>query len=633
MSCVDLGPFVALSAGADTTMMQAFRNSAKPLIFIVAISFFAWLVLDLSGLTGGTGLLTETSVGQINGRSVDTRVFQRAVAQATEERQRQSPEPLGIAGSAQIRDQVWEQFVQQTLLSEEYRRWGISVSSEEIAAVIRSQPLPQLMGEAQFQTDGKFDQAKYERWLASASGQQFVPLLEDQYRTQLLQAKLARHVVAPLYLSDTELWERFRDQKETVRLGLVTIDPSTAVSDASIQVTPTEIEEYYKSHQKDLEREATAWLSYITLDRRPIASDSAAALARANQVRAEIAGGAPFAEVARRESSDTVSGNKGGDLGTWGKGSFDADFEKAAWSLPLQTVSQPVLTRFGYHLLEITKRSADSASGRHILIPIEVVGDHRDQLDAKADSLEHLAAERLDPAALDTAARALGLPIQRSGAILKNRFSSLPPDAQVWAFQAKAGEHSPVVETPTSFLVARLDSLRPAGLPKLEAIRGELEQSVRVQRKNGEARKLAELVHQRAVQAGGSLENAAKSLNLPYAVIGPVARVGAPLNGGGAIGRAFSLQKAEISGPVEGRDGFYVMQGLEHTPADSAEFVKELPELRQRALDNMRQLHLRQYLAALRSQAKIVDQRDRIYKTAAQVEAEAPVSPLPTRNR
>jgi hypothetical protein len=45
--------------------MQAFRNAAKPLMVVVAITFFAWLVLDLSGVTGGTGLLTQTSVGEV----------------------------------------------------------------------------------------------------------------------------------------------------------------------------------------------------------------------------------------------------------------------------------------------------------------------------------------------------------------------------------------------------------------------------------------------------------------------------------------------------------------------------------------------------------------------------------------
>jgi len=69
------------------------------------------------------------------------------------------------------------------------------------------------------------------------------------------------------------------------------------------------------------------------------------------------------------------------------------------------------------------------------------------------------------------------------------------------------------------------------------------------------------------------------------------------------------------------------MQALARVPADSAEFVKEAPALRQRALDGMRQLQLRQYMTALRARADIVDNRDKIFKTAAQVEAETPVLP------
>jgi peptidyl-prolyl cis-trans isomerase D len=609
--------------------MQAFRNLAKPLIFVVTISFFAWLVLDLSGLSGGSGgLLTQTSVGKINGRSIDTRVFQQAVSQATEERQRQSSEPIGIAGAAQIRDQVWDQFVQEALLEQEYRKWGISATSDEIAAVIRNSPPQQLQSEPQFQTDGKFDQTKYERWLGSATGQQYVPALEQQYRTQLLQAKLARHLVAPLYMSDAELWERFKDQKEQVRIGLVTIEPSAAIPDSAVSVTPTEIEEYYNSHKKELEREATAWVSFITLDRRPDASDSAAALARARALRAEIAGGTSFAEVARRESSDTISGSRGGDLGTWARGQFDADFEKAASALKLNTVSEPSLSPFGYHLIEVTKRWPDSTSGRHILVPIEVTGAHRDHLDTRADSLELLAAEQLDPAALDTAARVLGLKVEQVGPVVKDRFSSLPPDVMVWAFQAQEGEVSPVVETPGLYLVARLDSVRAAGLPPLAGIHGEVEQLVRADRKKAAARKLGETVRTQAVATGGSLQKAAESAGLPFAVMGPFARVTAPFNGNGAIGTAFGLQLTQVSQPIEGGGGqVYVMQAVERIPADSAEFVKDLPTLRQRALDSMRQLQLRQYMTALRDRADIVDNRDQIFKTAAQVEAETPVLP------
>ncbi|MFL5402121.1 MAG: SurA N-terminal domain-containing protein, partial [Gemmatimonadales bacterium] len=113
-------------------MMQAFRNAAKPLMVVVAFTFFAWLVLDLSGITGGTGLLTRTSVGKINGRSIDARTYQSVVQQSIDARQRQSPGPMGLEDYQQVRDEVWDQIVQSSVLDAEYRRRGIQVSDDEI---------------------------------------------------------------------------------------------------------------------------------------------------------------------------------------------------------------------------------------------------------------------------------------------------------------------------------------------------------------------------------------------------------------------------------------------------------------------------------------------------------------------
>lgn len=606
-------------------MMQAFRNSAKPLIWIVALAFFAWLVLDLSGLSGGTGLLTATSVGKINGHSVDARRFQEAVSRLTEQRQRQSAEPLGLAELAQIRDQVWERFIQDQLLSAEYERYGIQVSPAEIAEAIRTAPPREFYELTDFQTEGKFDPAKYQAWLASTVGQTYIPLLEEEYRSQILQAKLARHLVAPLHVSEAELWQRFRDQDEQIRLGAVAV-PSSAIRDGAVSVTPSEVDEFFASHREDFRRETTIFLSYLTVDRRPIASDSAAALTRALALRGEIQAGAPFEEVARRESADTVSGNKGGDLGKWTRGEFDPRFDAAAFTVPLNRMSEPVLTSFGYHLIEITARSGDTATGRHILLPIEVTGDHRDQLDARADSLETLAADRLDPAALDTAARALGLPIAQTGPVVRNQPGNIVPDATVWAFQAEVGEHSPVIETPQAYFVFRVDSLWEEGVPPLGQIRDQVAARLLEQKKAAESRRLAQEVSHQAT-GGKSLEQAARDLGLEYRTLGPFSRLTAPQIGPTAVGLAFSLEPGAISDPVEGLNELHVFQVLEKTPADSTRFQLQRPQMREQVLQGQRQLFLSEYFAGLRSRARIVDQRDRFFRTSAQIEAEAAAQP------
>jgi peptidyl-prolyl cis-trans isomerase D len=613
-------------------MMQFFRSTAKPLVLVTAIAFFLWLVYDLSGLGTGGGLLTTTSVGKINGTSVDARQFQQAVQNNVDLRQRQSGAALTLDDVAQIRDEVWEQTVQDIIFRAEYEKHGIRVSAEEVAEAIRYAPPREFTQEPAFQTDGQFDVAKYQRWLAAPGGQEQIPFLEARYREQILQGKLLRRVVADVYISDAALWERYRDEKETVTVGALAIDPAVVVSNADAPVTPAEVDAYYREHREAFRREQAAFLSYVAIPRVTEASDSAAALARAVALKAEIEGGAPFDDVARRESADTVSGREGGALGEITRDRVDPAFAAAAMSLPLKRLSDPVLSSFGYHLIEVESRKADAFTARHILVPIEITGAHRDGLDDRADSLEQLAAERLESSALDTAASALTLDIRKAGPISKGGRVTTPtegvvPDAGVWAFQARPGEQSPVIEGPNAYFVFRLDSVQDEGIPALEAIRGEVTERVRNGKKRQAAAALAGRLAERA-KAGTPLPQlAAETAGATYQQLGPVARLTTGLPDAVLIGAAFSVDQGQIAGPVVTEDaGIYLFHGIERVPADSAAFVKDLATIRNQAQVAARQSRVRAYMTALREQAKVVDRRADLYRTSAQAEATAPVA-------
>ncbi len=599
--------------------MQAFRNAAKPLMVVVAFTFFAWLVVDLSGISGSTGLLTKTAVGKVNGRSIDARVYQTAVQQNIDARQRQAPGALGLEDYEQIRNDVWEQFVQSSVLDAEYRRRGITVNQDEIVEAMRTSPPPEFQQIPEFQTDSQFDLGKYQRWLTSSVAQQYLPALEAQYRDQIQRSKLLRVVTSDIYLSDAALWERYRDENETVKVGLTAIISRNVVPDSAVPVSDAEVAAYYKAHLDDFSRPATAYLSFVALPRQTTPADTAAAHARADSVRQEIVAGAPFAEVAQRESSDSGSAARGGDLGEWSRGTMDPAFDSAAFALPLNKVSQPVLSKFGYHLIEVTSRKGAKAKGRHILIPIEIAGTHRDQVDAQADSLEKLGAEKADPAALDTAARALKLPIGKSSPVQEGTKVQLGtfvvPDAGVWAFTAKPGHTSQVIETPIAFYVFRLDSLQPAGVPPLGQVRQAAAYQARAEKKVALGRKIAQ-EYQKRIDAGGSLGAVADSMKVPYKEFGPFSRINPPLTDPVVVGTAFGLKVGEHSGPIETKDGIYLLKALEHTKADSAAFVKDLDKYRAHMISLARQERVRSYLEALRQAAKVVDDRKKVLQSA-----------------
>ena len=603
-------------------MIQLFRSKLAKQITVV---FFAFLMVAFL-LTGVdySALGSSSAIGSINGETVDARTYESIVQQQTEAAQRQSPATLSLEDVQAVRDRVWEQMIQQRVLEAEYERYGIEATDEEVVELLRTSPPQQLATAPEFQTDGQFDLAKYQRWLTSPGSAPYVEALGAEMREQILRTKLLTLVTSDVYLSDAALWQQYRDRNEKVRIRLTAILPRTVVPDSAVRFTPAEVEAYFNEHRDEFKRNRTAYVSGIAVPRRVTAADSAAALERAGALKAEIASGAPFAEIAARESSDPVSAERGGDLGEWTRGQFDPAFDSVAFRIPLNTLSDPVLSSFGYHLIEVTSRRGDTAAARHILIPIEVSGENRDRLEARIDTLDRFAAGETDPAALDTVARMLGLPVSPALPIQEGSRAQLGrqvvPDVGVWAFQAREGEVGEVIETPDAFYLFRLDSLVDASEPTLAAVRPAVEDAVRDVKRRELARNVAAEFLKR-VNEGSTDEQAARALGLASQDFGPFSRVQPPLDNPELVGAAFGLQPGARSGIIDVEQGLYVIRSIERIPADSAAFATAVDEFRAAAVREARQARVRNYLAALREGAEIEDNRLRAMQRAQEQQA------------
>src|SRR5512146_436521 len=114
-------------------LRSGFAVKVAAFVFALLMLIFMLTSVDWGKLTTGT------SAGKVNGRAIDARVYQQQVQQATENRQRQSQQSLGLDDYQAIRDDVWDQFITAELLQSEYRRRGIRVSEQEIVEAIRDQ--------------------------------------------------------------------------------------------------------------------------------------------------------------------------------------------------------------------------------------------------------------------------------------------------------------------------------------------------------------------------------------------------------------------------------------------------------------------------------------------------------------
>jgi foldase protein PrsA len=115
--------------------------------------------------------------------------------------------------------------------------------------------------------------------------------------------------------------------------------------------------------------------------------------ATADDLRAQIEGGADFADLAEANSTDQASAVNGGELGCQPPGSYVPEFEEAIAAAEVDQVTEPVQTDFGFHLVLVTDRRA---------VPLEEVEDQiRAQLEGGEDPIDAFLQEAASEADID----------------------------------------------------------------------------------------------------------------------------------------------------------------------------------------------------------------------------------------
>lgn len=607
-------------------MLQQMRSSAKYIFFFLFFAFVVgFLLMDTSGLLGGPQLTASTPVAVVNGRDILYQDwFSRSQQQIQTEQQR-SGRALSQDETRQVEQAVLDQMILDILLQQEYERRGISVSDDEIREYARFVPPDWVRNDPSMQTEGQFDPAKYQRLLASplARQQGLLAGLESYYRTEIPRQKLMEQVVSGLYVTDAELWRSYQDRHDSAQVSFVAFRPPMDLKPDS-SITDAALRRYFQEHQEQFDRQPRAVLSVVSLPRVITAADSAASRQRAASVRAEIAGGANFEEVARRESADSISAARGGDLGWNRRGTFVAPFDSAVFALPVGQLSQPVETQFGFHIIRVDARNADSARVHHILVPLQQSDSSSVAVDRRADELARLAAGATEPQKFDSAAKALGLTIERvdalegEPAILNGR---IVPSVSAWAFSgARPGETSDLFDAEDGYYLARLDTLVPGGA-NFNAVKDDIRMRLTWERALDSLVPRAEQFA--AAAAASTLENAAQSQKLEVQQTPRFTRASFVPGLGQlseAVGAAFGLPIGQVSAPIRTADGIYVMRVDSRSAASRQAFEAQKATQRQQQLAQLRQTRIQLFLQDLRKSAKVDDRRSAINAMARRAE-------------
>ncbi len=602
-------------------MMQLIRSKAgKVIVLPIIVAFVLWMVFELGMDVMGGGTNRPGELGSVNGLTITAEAYNQrynALYQQAQARGQVTPEL-----SRRLQDEAWEQLVAESLLRQELQRRDIRVTDREIVWAARNLPHPELMQQEIFLTNGIFDIEKYRQFLAGPSvDAALFQQLEQYYREWLPRERLLAQLSAGRYLTDAELWRAWRDRNETATVDFVAMDLSRVPEP---QVADADVRRYYEANQEQFRRTEGARLKVAFIPLTVTDADREAVVRRARELRDDLVGGADFAALARTESTDPGSREQGGDLGTFQRGQMVPQFDSAVFSLPVGEVSEPVVTPFGVHLIEVLEREGDQARARHILLPFE---KREAELVRLEEQLEQFR-ERARTAGLEAAAREHPAVTFRDAVEISASAPAIPGvgpamEAVNWAEEEAAaredgaGERvSEILETDQALYLVELDEYRPAGITPLEqaapSIRQILAQRARIEAASAEAEKM-----RAEIRGGRTLEQVAQERGLAVERAGPFTRVDPNPRLGqanAAIGAAFGTPVGEV-GPVAATSaGVFLLRPVERTEADRREWERQKTQQRQQAQQTVQQDLFSQWLEHAREEARIRDNRARLMR-------------------
>ena len=178
-----------------------------------------------------------------------------------------------------------------------------------------------------------------------------------------------------------------RSYRDDMR-GKLLAEKYTGSLTSGISITRGEVIDFYNTFKDSIGPFPTLYKTrHLLLEIKPSEESLKKALNKTQNIRDKIIAGLTFADAAKKYSEDIQSGENGGNLGYVSRGTFVQEFDKVVFTLDLNTLSEPVKTQFGYHLIEVLQRSGEKVNARHILISATVSDEDKNLTYKKTASI------------------------------------------------------------------------------------------------------------------------------------------------------------------------------------------------------------------------------------------------------
>ena len=373
-------------------MLEDIRESSQGLTAKIILGLII-LTFAVAGIGSYTNSV-DTSVATVNGEKISQQDFNKAYQAQRNRMAQQFGDMFDTLSNdsnymANFRQSVLDNLINEKLIDQSAQSLSIRISDARLKDTIRAMP--------EFQVDGAFDNNRYLAIINQAGFYQSSSF-RDYLRVEMTRRQLSQALVATEFNLPYQEKMQQSLQSQTRNIRFATI--SAKQFEAGIEVSEEEIKTYYQTNQIRFENKEKVKVNFIRLSIDDIAKNievsdedvatyyqdniasytqaeqrrvshiliefsegdsesETAAKTQADAVLTRLSQGEDFAALAKELSSDTFSGEKGGDLDFIEPGVMDPTFDEAAFALTtVGDTTELVKTSFGYHVIKLTELQA-----------------------------------------------------------------------------------------------------------------------------------------------------------------------------------------------------------------------------------------------------------------------------------
>ena len=374
--------------------LQKIRNQTKLLLFVIGLGLIT-MMLMFSEWKPNNNPSASIFVGEVLGEDVLRQEFEQKVDEGIENWKAQNQQTvLTQTTIAQIRSQIWDQYVRELIMEDEYKKLGIGVSDDEWMERISGFNVHPEVSRIQLFQDpitGVFDGNRAVQYLQQGFDQDQTGDARtrwigfQKYLIGLIKtSKYNALVNKAMYVTDEEARIDFNSNSQNVTFNYVAI-PFTSIDDADVEPTESELNTYYNNHKDDYTQDASKDVDFVVYSVVPSVEDDATTKAEITDLVADFEIFEDYELMARRNSDNTNSRF----IFSTEDGLQDQKW-KELFNAKEGTVYGPYQASQGVYRiakLAAVQNRADSVEARHILIkPTQTMS--MDSVNKKIDALK-----------------------------------------------------------------------------------------------------------------------------------------------------------------------------------------------------------------------------------------------------